>query len=255
MNAFINVTDLTLVENMIIKDCGFYFSNVTHLTLTRPEQSLWELDIPESERIRIVDFRSSTPLKFKSLTKEHVEHLKMIVNLSNLQYLDISKHDLAPISSSIFLEIIQQTPRLCYLKTDWNQLISFLEDNELCNYLNKMIKRLIVNHSQNTEIKDAFNGEKFCQVFSNIEHLDCREVYAEKLVFLLNQLPKISIVNLHWVSKRYPTKSLDELEYTVRRKNMNDVHVKRVKFNFDNDDDNVDPSSISYYITMCLWFD
>ncbi|CAF3787716.1 unnamed protein product [Rotaria sordida] len=63
---------------------------------------------------------------------------------STLPYLDIfSIYSYDGIeNSSVLLELLKETPQLSSLFIQLSELISFLNDNELCKYLNKMIKRL-----------------------------------------------------------------------------------------------------------------
>ena len=65
----------------------------------------------------------------------------MIVNLFNIRHLDISD-SVSLESSYVLLEILKETPQLLSLDFDKSILMSFLKNDELCDYLNKMIKTL-----------------------------------------------------------------------------------------------------------------
>ncbi len=68
-NTFDNVTDLTLHDKAIVGKCQYYFSNFILLTLDDLKYNGYFL-----------------------LTIEDIQCAKMIVNLSNLKHLNISKN-------------------------------------------------------------------------------------------------------------------------------------------------------------------
>ncbi|CAF4005416.1 unnamed protein product, partial [Rotaria sordida] len=90
LNIFQNVIYLTLASAVITDKCQYYFSNVKSLT--------------------IIPFKYDHNLL-------HVQFLKIIINLSNLKYLDVSKI-WKMLTSSILLEILKESPQLSSLIID-----------------------------------------------------------------------------------------------------------------------------------------
>ncbi|CAF1201612.1 unnamed protein product [Rotaria sordida] len=173
-DVFHNIKYLSLDSEILSKECHYYFSNVTSLIL-KCKSNLFKRD---SDRIL--------------LKAKHIKSLKMIVNLYNLKHLDISF--LCKIeSSTILLEILKQSPNLSSISVDPNYLLSLFSDNELCKYLNKMIKKL----DMLIPSLDKFSKiEQFCKIFSNIEQLKCNITQLDDLLFLLNNLSKLSILKV-----------------------------------------------------------
>ena len=64
----------------------------------------------------------------------------MILNLSNLKHLDISAYQRLILSGELLL-IFKQSLQLSSLTINPKDLTLLLSDNELCEYLNKMIKK------------------------------------------------------------------------------------------------------------------
>jgi hypothetical protein len=170
VNTFVNVTDLTLADEILTENCQHYFSNVTSLTINHP------------------NFRSL-------LTIERIEHLKKIINLFNLKHLCIVQIGNVEISSA-FLEILKEAPQLSALSIDSTSLESLFQNDELCKYLNKMIKRLHQQYIWGTDFYNSNQENQFCEIFSNIEHLQFAINNEDNLLFLLSHLPKLSTVKL-----------------------------------------------------------
>ncbi|CAF1239828.1 unnamed protein product [Rotaria sp. Silwood1] len=72
---------------------------------------------------------------------EHVQFLKIIVNLINLKHLNISFKGKIDIIS-VLLEILKQSPQHSSLTIDSFILPILFNDDELCKYLNRIIKKL-----------------------------------------------------------------------------------------------------------------
>ncbi|CAF4006939.1 unnamed protein product [Rotaria sordida] len=173
-DVFNNVKYLSLDSEILSKECHYYFSNVTSLIL-KCKSNLFKRD---SDRIL--------------LKAKHIKSLKMTVNLYNLKHLDISF--LCKIeSSTILLEILKQSPNLSSISIDPNYLLSLFSDNELCKYLNKMIKKLDMLIPSLNKFSKI---EQFCKIFSNIEQLKCNITQLDDLLFLLNNLSKLSILKV-----------------------------------------------------------
>jgi hypothetical protein len=159
--TFNNVRKLILHQKSIREKCEYYFSNVESLTL-------------------------------KFLCEKDVELLKMIVNLKNLKHLNIS----SKCKTDILLEILKQSPQLSSLTINPLMLLIAFNDDELCRYLNRMIKNLDIYIKHDATSNEFDTTEKFCQVFSNLERLKCNIQLLDDLLFLLNNLPELSFLNV-----------------------------------------------------------
>jgi hypothetical protein len=233
VNTFINVTNLMLDQKSLSINCEYYFSNVTSLILNLSNSEL--------------------------LTTEHIEYLKKIINLFNLKHLNISDYIRIPINSSVLLEIVKQASQLSSLTIHWNQFASFINDSELCKYLNKRIKTLHIDDNGNGSIDDSFKAEQFCEVFSNIEHLQCKNGFGKQLSFLLNRLPKLSTLKLEWLTRDNPKEYLARFENEIQKLNVvYDIITKCYNTNYYSDHDNYydlpDPMNASHYIDIRIWF-
>ncbi|CAF4213339.1 unnamed protein product, partial [Rotaria sordida] len=91
INIFDNVRNLILYQESITLNCSFYFPNVISLTL---ENQIYFNDVDEH-----------------ILKMEHINSLKMIVNLSNLKHLTISSACQLE-SSSVLLYLFKETLQL-----------------------------------------------------------------------------------------------------------------------------------------------
>lgn len=112
-NIFFNVTNLTSTSTMVLQEYQCYFPNVTSLTVT-------SLYIEDSSYIP---------------RTEHIEYLRMVVNLFHLQHLDIHIQDkkIEKESCSVLLEILKETPKLISLSIDSCNLPQFIK---MMNYAN-----------------------------------------------------------------------------------------------------------------------
>ncbi len=76
-------------------------------------------------------------------------------------------------------------------------LLPLFDDNELCDYLNTIIKSLDIKHDSSTAGINSCDLDKFCDVFSKIEQLACSIYQTDYLLHLLMHLPKLSCLNLY----------------------------------------------------------
>ena len=173
--TFQNVTDLTIDPDALIKDCQYYFSHITSMILG----SEW--------------YWSNKPI----LTKTHTENLKMIINLSNLKQLNISRYQLE--TSTVLLELLKQASQLSSLIIHSNVLRTLFDNDELCNYLNKMIVRLNIMDERGDAMDDSIDLNKFCKTFSNLERLICQLDQCNAFLFLLKHLSKLTYINVFFV--------------------------------------------------------
>lgn len=170
LNKFDNVKDLCLFYTVITNQSEYYFPNVTSLAMRQ-------------------EFRREKGAREKIA----FEFLPSIVNLSDLQYLlifDLSVEDIM----AILLVILRKTSRLLSLSLGCFDMESFIKNDELCKYLNKTIVAL--------DLVDcyAFNSSdevrQFCEIFSNIKQLKYKMREKEDLLYLLNNLSHLSMLEI-----------------------------------------------------------
>ena len=119
VNTFDHVRNLTLIPDLITEKCQYHFSNVTSLTL-------------------------GDPLLFTTMISQdikHIDYLKMIVNFWNIKHLVIGK-SLKLETPFGLLKVLQESPQLSSLAINPDVLISLLDNDEFCQSLNKLIKKL-----------------------------------------------------------------------------------------------------------------
>ena len=165
-NSFVHVGHLTtslLLFNEVYQD---YFPNVTSINLST--------------------------LRYRSfLTHQDILFLKQIVNLSNVKHLEIIT-SLRIDDLSILLELFKQTSQLSSMNINAKNLQLFCQNEEVCQYLNRMIRMLEIALWTNTQL------ERFCEIFSNVEHLICWIDHENQLLFLIENLPKLSTLKTSW---------------------------------------------------------
>jgi hypothetical protein len=150
-------------------------------------------------------------LSYQIFDIQQIESIKMNINLFNVSFLGIEENCRIE-SSSIILEIIKQIPNLSSMTIPREILILSFNNNELCKYLNKMIKK--INISRNCDNKNIhgmiyYNElSQFCQIFSNLEELQCCIANWNDLIIILNQLTKLSHLKTIFLLRR-----------------MNDIHT------------------------------
>jgi hypothetical protein len=174
-HTFNNVKDLLLYQEVLTCESSYHFSNVISLTL---ENHLCVKNATDH-----------------FLQLEQIKSLKLIVNLSNIKHLTISSTCHFK-TTSVLLQILKQTKQLSSITIDPNILPSLYNDQELCNYLRKMIKKLDVYKFAHSLFlfKPPEVIDQFCQTFSNIEQLKCNSERPEDLLILLTRLSKLSSI-------------------------------------------------------------
>ncbi|CAF0815918.1 unnamed protein product [Rotaria sordida] len=118
-NLFDKVTNLILTHQSIIDKCQYHFPNVTSLTLISSDEVI-------NDSLEQIDF---------------IQYLKMTVNLSKLIHLDIPKYQKIILSGNL-LELLKESSQLSSMKIDPFDLTLLYNNEELCEYLKKMIKKL-----------------------------------------------------------------------------------------------------------------
>ncbi len=175
-NIFENVTNLVLYHDVIIEKCQYHFPHVTSIIFQDPL------------------FLCDNSFLFN---EKHVENLKMIVNLSDVKHLSMvtgCKFE----TSSVLLKILKESPQLSSISINPDVLISFFDDDELCKYLNKMIKKLDLKYCPINSLNDLYKLDKLWRIFSNVEQVTCRieELLVDCLLSLLEHLPKLSRIDV-----------------------------------------------------------
>lgn len=221
INTFNKVTHLTLNMDIITENYRCYFSNVTSLTLmlTNP---------------------------YGHLTIKPIEYLKTIVNLCNVKHLCIPLME----SHSVFLELLKETPQLSSMTTNASSLNSIYSNRESWNYLKK-IKRLCQNDIENIEFHWSDEKEKqFCEIFFNLEHLQCAISNKYELLFLLNQLPKLSTLEITWKCKSNPKVKFATFKWKAQKLNI----IYDTKYKLHNTYDDFESIDGFYYvINVFIW--
>ncbi|CAF1260329.1 unnamed protein product [Rotaria sp. Silwood1] len=173
INTFNNVKNLTIYHTTITELGGYCFSNVTSLTILPPKYA-----------------------HRPQLGTQAIKSLKNIVNLSNLKYLGIS-FEFKIKDAYVLLRILQEAPKISSMMISIRALEHFAYNDEACEYLNKMIKKLDIYKYQSSSFKFHHQIENFCKIFSNIEQLKCNIDQANDLLYLLNHLPKLSMLKAY----------------------------------------------------------
>jgi hypothetical protein len=186
-DIFSNVRHLELPIYIItnIKNSQYYFRNVESLELTN-----------------IYDPTGRTSNGKFTLEIEHIASFKTIINLSNIKHLNIW-YNANLKSSFVLLEILKEAPQLSSLDLETGTLLSFLRNDELCEYLNKMIKRLKINTNRNNNMNKFGDIGLFCKTFANLEYLSCWIDSAKNLLFILQKLSKLSEIKFYYEMVRF----------------------------------------------------
>ncbi len=198
-NLHDKVTNLKLHNNLSIKKYPYYFSNVTELDIAY----LWPSDI-----------------KNCLFTEENIIYFKEKVNLSKLKKLDLKSFRIEP---SILLQILKESPQLSEMTIDTDLIRSFFNNSELCEYLSKMIKKLVIMaHS------GYHNMEKFYDVFSSLQTLNCGFVRMSSengwnfWISLINHLSQFSAISLCNISTEwiYEEQFFSQLQNEATKRNL-----------------------------------
>ena len=191
IDTFINVTNLNFQPTELMATCQYHFPNVTSLAISR--------------------YDSAT-----SLTAEHVEYLKKIVNLSNLKHLRISV--IAQTESSLILDLLKEASQLSAITIDSQSLRLCLKNDQICQYFSRMIRRLY--QADESLVWYDVNISRFCEIFFNIEHLQCNIDAEDHLLILLYHLPKLSTMEVACGGNDDPKKEFYLLEKEVQKSDM-----------------------------------
>ncbi|CAF1421484.1 unnamed protein product [Adineta steineri] len=177
VNEFDNVKYLSLFTGAIRDDSSWYFRNVQSLSLAnirfyRVKDDEYELKI---------------------------EHLKTIVNLSNIAELEITEE--CAVKSELLFEILKQMPNISSLILKKKITSSFYTNHELCELLNKKIKMFDYSNPASTNYFKIQDLDWFCKTFSNVEELHCDIDNVDDFLFILTKCAKLSLIKIECVSK------------------------------------------------------
>jgi hypothetical protein len=217
MNTFVNVTDLTIYPSIFTENSQYYFSNVTSISLYAGRFGF-------------------------HLTTQYIQYLKRIVNLSNLKHLDIMCNFKIE-NPSIFLELLKETPQLSSMAINAKNLQLFFQNEELYKYLNKMIKML------ETGLWKYVQLNQFCEVFSNLEHLNCSIDHENNLLFLIEHLPKLSTLKATYRCEDNPEMSLSRFKTEAEKLNVI-YDIERTFIEADTDEED---SKDYYSVKIFIW--
>jgi hypothetical protein len=217
ISTFVNVTDLTLYPSIFKENSQYYFSNVTSISFGR-------------ERFGF------------ELTTEYIQYLKQIVNLSNLKHLDIM-NSFKMENASTFLELLKETLQLSSMTINAKDLELCFQNEELCQYLNKMIKIL------HTDLSKDIQLNQFCEIFFNLEHLNCSIDHENNLLFLIEHLPKLSTLKATFKCKENPDVQL--LPFKTEAEKFNLIYdIERTLTEADSHDKD---SKYYYSVNIFIW--
>ena len=198
-NTFENVTDLSLPGTSILIVDRCYFSNVISLKFA----PLYETSsLTEDEKY----------LAEQKLTQS----LKKMINLFYLKHLEVASNTSMKISF-ILLEILKKAPYLSSFIIRSETLLSLFTNDELCQYLNKMIKKLEINRYSYYLWNIPDKIEQFCLIFSNIEQLQCNIEKLEDVLFILRYLTKLTILKVFLLKPNNSEHSLSSLKTELEK--------------------------------------
>ncbi|CAF3778217.1 unnamed protein product [Rotaria sp. Silwood1] len=126
------------------------------------------------------------------LNYQYIQVLKLNVNLSNVKYLEFPWN--YTMKSSLLLEILKETPNVSSITVPKSSLVPLFSNYEAREYLNRMIKKLVVNGTDS--LFTSYELEHFCNIFSNLEHLECVITSLNELFYILCQLSKLSSIQV-----------------------------------------------------------
>ncbi|CAF1075711.1 unnamed protein product [Adineta ricciae] len=169
-HTFNSVKDLLLRPEDLTENNEYYFANIDLLSLGEPY-------IYQNEYIEI--------------NYSHLKHLQTMVNLSHIKHL-ILLSNLKFETSNILKEIVKSTTQLTSLSIDYSLLQPCLNDDELCNYLNRTIKKLNI---RDDPLKISDQLKHFCKVFSNLEQLKY-DTNESNILFLTKHLLKLKYMEI-----------------------------------------------------------
>lgn len=219
-----NVTDLFFYGILPLEYSAIYFPNVTSLTLM------------------IMD---------ELRTSEYLDYLKKTIDLFNLKHLDISG-----VKEFLTISFLESAPQISSLVIHGKALESLFDNVDLCQKLNRMIRRLNVSRLADQIFDDSFYQRKeFCEIFENIEDLICEVDHLDQVIFFLHQFRRLSHLNIRWKSSKDPHEHLSRLTHELQRYDViHDVHIEHCTSWNVNDDPQSSVTHIRNYSDVNIRF-
>jgi hypothetical protein len=124
------------------------------------------------------------------------------VNLSNVKHLNIPVN-YEQAMPSILLKILKEAPDLSSLCIESAVLKSLLNKNELCKYLNKMIKKLDISNYYDHRCITSDEINALYEIFPNIEQLSCAVNEPVDWLLILNKFSKLSSLSMFLISSDF----------------------------------------------------
>ncbi|CAF1188264.1 unnamed protein product [Rotaria sp. Silwood1] len=142
---------------------------------------------------------------------------------------------------TISLEILKEAPNLSSLNI-YNCAIDILNTNkEICRYTSEMIKKLqFCVYSQPNPCQKPHDVSSIHKVFPNVEQMTCPKTQPDTCLFLLNNLPKLSTLTIHFYQSENDSSFSKVKEELSKLKNIffyeeilrAKQHVKLMAFGF-----------------------
>lgn len=220
-NRFANATHLSIYLSLLNGDHRYYFPNVISISLGALSYG-------------------------SNLIIEYIEYLQQIINLSKLKHLEITS-GMRINDSSILLELFKQTPQLSSMIINTSNLQLSLQNEELCQHFNRLIRVL------DTEFWPNIQLDRFCEIFANLEHLACSINHEDNLMFLIEYLPKLFTLKARFKCKQDPDIKFFRFKTNVEK--FNSVcHIRKTFIDSDTDIDTDDEDGREYYsVRIFIW--
>lgn len=194
INALTHITHVTACEEIPTETCEYYFPNL---------------------RILDIAYREHQPY-----SKQQIENFNKRFNFSRLKHLNIWNYSRTEISIPLLVNILRASPQLSSMSIHWNSFTSLFMNNELCGHFNQLIRTLCVEDDEHRRSLDqSFDVQKFCQVFSNLKHLQCNRGHAKRFLSIFNRLSSLLTLKLDWVDEENPKDDLDRFKDEVEKLN------------------------------------
>ncbi|CAF3091689.1 unnamed protein product, partial [Rotaria sp. Silwood2] len=104
-------------------------------------------------------------------------------------------------SSPLLLEILKELSYVSSLEIEKHTLLPFLNNHQLCEYLNRKIKTLDISINFIDYPITSNEVDLICKTFSNFEQLHCYMGELDNLLSILRQCLKLSIINIQPISE------------------------------------------------------
>ncbi|UJR08266.1 hypothetical protein I4U23_012539 [Adineta vaga] len=168
-NVFDQVKYVTLNHEVVNENCQYYFSKIHTLELLLHRSNVLQ------------------PMK--------IEDLRRIVNLNCLKHLNISQYG-RMLTCEFMFDLLKQSVNLSWITINPEDFLILLKDDELCQDLNRIIRKMDILKYGHPSFKTSEDMRKFCAFFSNIEQLTCYVMEPNDVFTFLNHLTKLSTIDV-----------------------------------------------------------